>query len=166
MGGVNCPPPLTDAPEASVVKGYVTSLAHYCNGLFSGTAAFFAANAKIEQAVLGEVPIDDAVQLLIKSEDDLEVALSRIGSVANLYGQIDPDHTVSFGDQHDKLSEAVEKVRTARMELALLAGEADLQDELWKSPELTDNFVVAMNAIAATNSWQSTFATSYTLAVV
>lgn len=160
MGGKNCPPPpFTDRPLPGVREAYVTSLAQFCQDMFAGTETYFGAHAKIEMAVLTEGDLAAAIELLKRSQDYFEDAMSKIGSVASLYEQLGGTD-VDFGAQFDNLVVVAKMVGTAKMELGIIGeGSGSLQDKLWEQPALTDNFATATGAIMAAMAWQSSFAT-------
>jgi len=141
-----------------VREAYITKLASYCRDMFTGTELYFGAHAKIEMAVLSDGSLDEAIELLKRSEKSLEDAKSLIGSVASLHEQLGGSETVDFGVQFDNLVLAAKAVGTAQMELGLLGESGTVQDKLWDQPTLTDNFVIATEAIMAAMAWQSSFA--------
>lgn len=163
MGGINCPPALPAEQSAEMARAYVNSLAQYCDSLFSGTASFFAANAKIEQAVLTDGSLSEAIELLQNSENALRKAQSQIGAVSSLYEQMASGEHVDFMSQLEALDATTHLITTARMELELMPVGLSVQEALWARPELTENFIAAMNSVNAVTSWQANFATTNTV---
>lgn len=165
MGGKNCPPPLTDRPMPAVKGSYITSLAQYCQSLFTGTECYFGAHVKIEEAVLTEGPLDEAIERLKASKMHLEDAKNKIGAVGSLYEQLGGTD-FDFGVQFTTLESAITAVDTALMELELVGGSDTVQEMLWERESLTQNFAVATESITAAIAWQSSFATSRSLVAV
>ena len=155
MGGINCGGGGGGgggnvSPEFSAE--YIEQLASYCKSLFDGSAKFFKANVAIEDAVMTSGDLVAAMQLLSSSEDALTSARATLGTVAALWSSIRTPE-VDFGEQQKLISDAVNKVAVARLELQTLAVSGSLQQSV-----LTSNFVAALESLTQTTSWQGQFA--------
>lgn len=157
MGGINCGGGGGGNVSLEFSTEYIEQLASYCKSLFDGSAKFFEANVAIEDAVMTGGDLVTAMQLLSSSEDALTSARATLGTVAALWSSVRTPE-VDFGEQQKLISDAVNKVAVARLELQALAVSGSLQQSLWQDPALTSNFVAALESLSRTTSWQSEFA--------
>lgn len=157
MGGINCGGGGGGKVSLEFSAEYIEQLASYCKSLFDGSAKFFEANVAIEDAVMTGGDLVAAMQLLSSSEDALTSARATLGTVAALWSSVRTPE-VDFGEQQKLISDAVNKVAVARLELQTLAVSGSLQQSLWQDPALTSNFVAALESLSRTTSWQGEFA--------
>ena len=157
MGGINCGGGGGGKVILEFSAEYIEQLASYCKSLFDGSAKFFEANVAIEDAVMTGGDLVAAMQLLSSSEDALTSARATLGTVAALWSSVRTPE-VDFGEQQKLISDAVNKVAVARLELQTLAVSGSLQQSLWQDPALTSNFVAALESLSRTTSWQGEFA--------
>lgn len=165
MGGINCPSPKIAKCSPSIYANYVQRLANYSRDLFNGSANFFAANAAVEEAVLGDKNLQNAIQLLSDSENALLSARDELGSVAALLDVVGETRT-DFGEQQKLITSAMVGVSTVRLDLQMLSNTEPLQQALWNDSAITNNFVIALNSLNDAMRWQATFAKSSELATV
>lgn len=116
MGGINCGGGGGGNVSLKFSTEYIEQLASYCKSLFDGSAKFFEANVAIEDAVMTGGDLVTAMQLLSSSEDALTSARATLGTVAALWSSVRTPE-VDFGEQQKLISDAVNKVAVARLEL-------------------------------------------------
>lgn len=162
MGGINCNSPSNihlDPASSRVMGEYVYKLANYSANLFGGVSAFFDANTKIENSVLGVSCIDTALEAMKSCEDLIKNSRTNLTPVASLWSMVAPNECVNFVLQDSNLGVAIQAVHNARIELENLPKGNNLQNVIWANPSITDNMVAASNALAIAVSWQVEFAT-------
>lgn len=158
MGGINCAGGNGGASaSAQFLEEYTKQLASYCRALFDGSAKFFDANIAIEDSIISDGALSEAIQFLGASEKALSEAKNRIGTVATLWSYIS-EPIVDFSEQQKLIAEAADKVSVARMDLQALVVGDSLQQSLWRDPALTSNFVAALDSLIKTTVWQAKFA--------
>jgi hypothetical protein len=164
MGGINCPPPSYAGDDLPRIRGeYIRELAHYCKSLFGGVSKFFAANAKIEVAILDGDDISGALTLLKQSKADFIEAQSYLGTVGALISTMAPNDNINIAVQVEYLGSIMEKIDTCYMDLDVLSSRVSLQESIWAHEDITHNLVGAVEEIVGALTWQNEFATTRTL---
>ena len=175
MGGINCnQPPPTEEVSEELRREYTRHLASYTGDLCRTVAAFFAANAAIEDSVSsGGSWQEEAIAELQGSANHSRQAQLKLGTVASLHAQLGSggsqrEQGPDFFAQQDRLSRISSQVESACHLLGNVrqADGYQLQTLLWDDEDIPESLTTTLALLSECIDWQSGFAVAKSPSVV